>query len=189
MPPESSTASPPDAPASAAPCTSASDTSVDDVDDALHAIDTMTTWVTHADTKAGLLATAVAVVIAAIAQDRDTISDVVRASGAAEVISAAILAGIGGLLLVAVVALGVAVTPRTRLDSRPTRFGLPTLASPGWTRTYVPRSEISDEAWLQATTLARIANRKFSFIRTASIAVTSALVLLIAWTFSTSFVT
>lgn len=166
----------------------ATETASDDVGDALHAIGTMTTWVTHADTKAGLLAAAVAVVLAAMAQDREMIGDVARSAGTAEIVSAVVLVGIGIAVIVAVIALGTAVTPRHRTDSSPARFGLPTLADPGWTRTRAARADVADEAWVQAVALAQIASRKFSQVRVASIAVTVALLLLGAWTVVTSFV-
>lgn len=55
----------------------------DDLADAHHAIDYAGTWINNADTKAGLLSAALAVVLAATSQQSKAIGDVLRPSDGA----------------------------------------------------------------------------------------------------------
>ena len=144
-----------------------------DLEDAHHAIDYVSGWIRAADTKAGLLSAAIALMITGMLQQDNPIGTVpTDLAGIARV-----LIWVG--LLVAVLAVGATIAPRTSPTATPCRFAFPTLADGRWTRSVASRSNIADEAWVQAKALAVIAKRKHQAVWVASWATFISLFLLV----------
>lgn len=160
--------------------------SADDLTDAHHAIGYFSTWINNADTKAGLLSAALAVVIAGGAQQAHSIGDVARPDGPSELAALVVLCLLGAALAVGIVALAMVVTPRTPHSQPPSRFGFPTVASHAWRCERSSRENAASEAWGQAHVLAQIAARKFVSLRLASISVFTAVWLVTVWITTTS---
>ena len=146
-------------------------------------------WVNNADTKAGLLSAAVAVVIAATSQQAGAIKAVARFKHSSDVVAFTLFCLLGVAVTVALIALATALVPRTPPPQMSSRFGFPTLASPGWTPSPVTRAEAADEAWNQARVLSTIAQRKFVSLMVACVAVFVALPLYLAWMVAAALVT
>lgn len=159
-----------------------------DLADAHHAIGYAGMWINNADTKAGLLSAALAVVVAAATQQSRVIGDVLRPGGGGEWAALVVLCLLGLAIVVGVVALGLVITPRTPPPAAPSRFGFPTLASHGWRHVPATRAQAAEEAWGQAHVLSRIATRKFAALRVASIAVFSSFPLYGCWIVTTSLI-
>lgn len=148
-----------------------------DIDDAHHAIEYVGQWIRSADTKAGLLATSVAVIIGAGSSQLATFRSSLQTSGAVVWATSTLIGITIVAIVVAIVSLAVMVTPRTSQSEIPSRFSFPTLASPPWIHPPTARTEASKEAWAQARVLSRIAQDKHRALRVASPATFSALLL------------
>lgn len=153
---------------------------VDDLDDAHHAIDYFGQWIRGADTKAGLLAASVAVIIGTGSAKITTSTNALQPPTDLSALTRVLV----GLTIVAVsisvAALAVAVVPRTTPSEIPSRFSFPTVASPDWTFVPATRDEASVQAWTQARVLARIAQNKHGALRVASVTTFSSMFLYIS---------
>lgn len=150
-------------------------------DDARFAITAFAGWITNADTKTGLLAAAVTVLTSTVVSQSDRAIALLPPQGVRQV--AAVVAIVACLAALAVTAFWLlrALLPRTT-NAGFSRYSWPAVAalSP---RELVAMTAIEDraEAWLQAHTLARIAQAKFGNFAHALRWFTAAVVLLIAW--------
>lgn len=153
----------------------------DDLEDGHQALAYTATWINNADTKAGLLSAAVAVVLAGITQQAHSIKNVLSPAGGGEWAALSLFALLAGALMVAIIALAKVITPRMPLPQSPSRFGFPTLASPTWRHHPATREGAAEEVWQQARLLSSIARSKFGSLRVASIATFSSLPLFGAW--------
>ncbi len=150
-------------------------------DDARFAITSFSGWITNADTKTGLLAAAVTVLTSTIVSQSDRAIALLPPHGARQV--AAVLALGPSLLALAVTAFWLL------------RALLPRMTNPGFSRYSWPAvaastpSELASltatkdraEAWLQAHTLAGIAQAKFGNFSKALRCFAVAVALLVAW--------
>ncbi len=160
----------------------------DDLADAHKALGYFGTWINSADTKAGLLSAALAVVIAAVTQQRGAVADVVRPANGGELAALCLLGLLGAFVIVALVALARAITPRTQPSDIPSRFGFPTVAFHGWKHLPATRAQAAEEAWSQAHALAGIAATKNRAVRMASVAVFTTLPLYVSWSVVASLI-
>jgi hypothetical protein len=160
----------------------------DGLADALQMITNTGTWINNADTKAGLLAAAVAVLVAALAQQTSVLTQVLHAHSRHVWVAFSILVGLVVDLCTSVAALGLALRPRTPHPQTPSRFSFPTIASPAWTRWPEDRDQVAAEAWTQAHLLARIAVGKFRALKVATTATLSSVVLYLEWLLAAALV-
>lgn len=126
-------------------------------------------WVRNADTKAGLLAAATAVLVGALAQQTGTLGTFLAPETRLETVVLVLLVATGGGMLTTTVFLGHALIPRTPTSSEvPNRFSWPDMAEadPAQLRRG-DQAAAAHEAWCQAHTVAIIAKRKFDAIRRA----------------------
>lgn len=145
----------------------------DDLEDAHHAIDYVSGWIRAADTKAGLLSAAIALILTGtFGQDSPFTSD--TQTGLESLTRLLIWVG----LLLAVVSLAATITSRSR-PGPASRFAFPTLADDTWNRPIVDRGQVAREAWAQAQALAAIARRKHLAVGVASWATFTSLFLLV----------
>ncbi len=160
----------------------------DDLVDAHHAIGYAGTWINNADTKAGLLAAALAVVVAGATQQAEAMSDALRPGDGSEVAALILLCLLGAAVATATVGLALATIPRTPPPQAPSRFGFPTLASHGWRHVPATRAQAAAEAWGQAQVLAGIAARKYVRLRVAMTAAFASLPLYAAWSVAAALI-
>lgn len=160
----------------------------DDLLDAHHAIGYAGTWINNADTKAGLLAAALAVVVAGATQQAEAIGDALRPANGGEAVALVLLGMLGATVATATVGLGLATIPRTPPPQAPSRFDFPTLTSHGWRHVPATRAQAAAEAWGQAQVLSRIAARKYAMLRVAMTAVFGSLPLYAAWSVAAALI-
>jgi len=160
----------------------------EDLVDAHHAIGYAGTWINNADTKAGLLAAALAVVVAGATQQSEAIQDALRPANGGEAVALVLLCLLGATVAIATLGLALATLPRTPPPQAPSRFGFPTLASPGWRHVPATRAQAATEAWAQAQVLSRIAARKYATLRVAVTAVFASLPLFAAWSVAAALI-
>lgn len=161
---------------------------MDDLADAHFAIGYASGWVTNADTKAGLLSAAIALILGASGQQISKIHLIMALRNGAAWTALALLVAMGICVVTAIGALASVLIPRTTPPRRPSRFGYPTLSSPAWKHTPASRVEAAEEAWDQAGVISGIASTKFRALRVASKAVFLALPFYGAWIVAASFV-
>jgi hypothetical protein len=160
----------------------------DHVSDAFQMIGSTGAWINNADTKAGLLAAAVAVLVAALAQQMSVLAEVLRPHGPTAWIALSLLSLLVMDMCTAVLALGFVIRPRTQLPETHSRFSFPTIADPAWKYHPANRTEVAAEAWSQARVLARIATVKFQVVKIAARATYSSVILYLAWLMAASLV-
>lgn len=140
-----------------------------DLQVALQAVDQFGFWVQNADTKLTVLAAAAGVLVPAFATDLGAITHALRSADATNVILLAItltLTGVG--LLVVLWHLGRGLLPQLHGGEHLNRFAFPSAAN-ATVKELLARDGTADieDAWHQAWTLARIADRKFRSFATA----------------------
>lgn len=160
--------------------------SSEDLADAHQAMGYFTIWIQNADTKAGLLSAALAVVLGAMAQQGKVLGDVLRPNHLGEWAALVLLCCLGFTVLVATISLALVLTPRTPPPQEPSRFGFPTVASDEWKHSPATRAQAGAEAWGQAQVLALIAARKYATLRFAARSVFLGIPLFAAWVVVTS---
>jgi hypothetical protein len=160
---------------------SLADFSEGDLEDAHHALDAFREWITNADTKAGLLSAASAVLVGAVGSQQRAITAVLSPRGSLEYIGLGLLIAWTLSLSVALAALGYALVPRIPHPSAPSRFAFPTVARSDWPLTPISRAGAAREAWAEAKVLALVAAHKFSGLRIAFPSFAAALALFLAW--------
>ena len=134
-------------------------------DGSLQAMDHVANWVRFADTKATILAAGLGVVVTMLVTNARQVAVAIRLGCVQGTFVAvlAVAAGLAGLwTLFWIVS---AIAPRASAYSyQMNRFAWPVLAgaSLDQVRVHVAASDISDDAWLQTTVLASIAEQKFA---------------------------
>lgn len=150
-------------------------------DDALPAIDAISTWINNADTKIGLLGIVDTALIGAFAAQHDRARTVLNHADRRDTVGLVLLA-LGVVALVAsILYLFRALQPR--LDSyQPSRFAFPWVADADLSDLMAGDHEkIRREAWIQAQTLSRIVRAKYKGLRRALPCAVLAGVLLASW--------
>lgn len=158
----------------------------EDLGDALHLIAHCSGLINNADAKAGFVAAAATVLAAGLAQNAAVIENVIRPDTARTWWALVVLAGFVVSFAVTAGAVGFALVPRLPNQPNGGRFSYLTVASPGWKPRPTSRGFVIDEAWCQAVTLSRIAERKFRAVRVAIYALGATTAMFMAWTGSTS---
>lgn len=152
-----------------------------DLQDARQSMAMFSSWVNNADTKAGLLAATVAVVLARLSQQTVAIRRVITPDEVGEWGALIVLLVLSVAVGTAFVALAHTLIPRT-FDDVESRFSFPHVAATKWThKPASPREDVASEAWAQVATLARIVKSKFRFLKIATIATFVALPLFLVW--------
>jgi hypothetical protein len=141
--------------------------------DAEFAITSFSSWIVSADTKAGLLSAATALLVGALAGERAHLAAAAKSeSGIAIAVLALFAFTVAALLVTAAFLGGVLYPRRSRLvESRfswPRHVALP-LDIPQLVGSTRDEHTIASEAWLQATALASIAQSKFRAFQIALI--------------------
>jgi hypothetical protein len=151
-------------------------------EDAFLALSTIGPWVNNADTKIGLLATALTVLTCGAVRQRPRVEALV--DGGVHLRGGLALAALVVCVIAVVVAgacLYRALRPRLTTDD-PSRFAFPHLATADLgTLADMDPATVRKEAWIQAQTLAQIVNAKYECFRSALRAGLVAGVAFVAW--------
>ncbi len=157
-----------------------------DLGDALHLIAQCSGLINNADAKAGFVAAAATVLAAGVAQNTAMIEQVISPDSARAWCALTVLAGFVVSFAVTAGAVGFALVPRLPNHPNGGRFSYLTVASLDWQFTPAARGLVFEEAWCQAVTLSRIAERKFRAVRVSIYALGAATTMFIAWVGATS---
>lgn len=142
------------------------------LEDAEFAITSFGAWIVSADTKAGLLSAATALLVGALVGERSNLVTAARGQLSIDVAVLGLLAFTAAALLLTAGFLGGVLYPR-KSPHADSRFAWPRHVAPApldMTRLVEQRhdeEEIAKEAWLQATALATIARSKFRWFKHA----------------------
>lgn len=137
-------------------------------DDAFQALDSVAGWVTAAETKTGLLATALTVLAGVVASKRAQALASLQGELSCREVAVLIPYGVCLMSLVASGAFLVAALRARTEPGAPSRFAFPYLATADIDKLMTDDGqEIRREAWSQAQTLARIAMRKYKHFNVA----------------------
>jgi len=169
---------------------------LDELDVALYAVGDVGQWIQNADTKSGMLGALLGLVVAGVTSQLDAVGGTLG-PGPERVPAAVLLSVFAVSLLVAGACLGLTQLPRLTVAPTVRRLAFPALArraSPGRRPALAGRrralagrrrvrtgpaaaalppagaEQLRDEAWCQAETLARIALRKFWYLRVGLVA-------------------
>jgi Flp pilus assembly pilin Flp len=150
-------------------------------DDALPAIDAISTWINNADTKIGLLGIVDTALTGAFAAQHDRARTLIDHADLRGIIALALLAFGVAALVTSILTLFRALQPR--LDSHhPSRFAFPWIADAQLADLIAGDHEtIRREAWIQAQTLSRIVRAKYESLRRALPCAILAGALLVSW--------
>ncbi len=143
---------------------------LDDLDVALHAIGDFGQWIQNADTKAGMCGAVLGLLIAGVTSDLDTVHRTLGGAGSVRYPAVTLLVMFAVSLLLAGAFLGLTQVPRVPVPPTVRRLAFPAMARGSAycpVRDLPPASaaQLRDEAWDQAEALARIAARKFQYLR------------------------
>lgn len=145
------------------------------LEDAEFAITQFSSWIVSADTKAGLLSAATALLIGGLIGERGNLAVAVRGHTGIDTAVLALLA-LTGVALVVTAGFLVGVLYPRKAPLPESRFAWPRHVAPSppdMTRLVTEEHDqavIATEAWLQATALASIAGSKFGAFKIALIA-------------------
>jgi Pycsar effector protein len=143
---------------------------LDDLDIALHAIGDFGQWIQNADTKAGMCGALLGLMIAGVTSDIGAVHATLGTAGPLRYPAVILLAAFAGSLFVAGVFLGLTQMPRVPVPPTVRRLAFPAMARGAVDRAIrdlpaASAEELREEAWDQAEALARIAARKFRYLR------------------------
>jgi hypothetical protein len=143
---------------------------LDDLDVALHAIGDFGQWIQNADTKAGMCGALLGLMIAGVTSDIAAVHTTLAAGGPWRFPAIVLLVAFAVSLFVAGVFLGLTQMPRVPVPPTVRRLAFPAMARGAMVRAirHLPTAsadELREEAWDQAEALARIAARKFRYLR------------------------
>lgn len=143
---------------------------LDDLDVALHAIGDFGQWIQNADTKAGMCGALLGLMIAGVTSDIAAVHTTLGTGGPWRFPAIVLLGAFAASLFVAGVFLGLTQMPRVPVPPTVRRLAFPAMAGGAMVRAirHLPSAsaeELREEAWDQAEALARIAARKFRYLR------------------------
>lgn len=153
--------------------------------DAFFAINHFAAWVSNADTKAGFVAAAAAVLGGGLVSQIPRMTTLLPFCGLREWSSLALIAAAGVALLFTLVFLMVSLRPRGYVESF-SRFSWPDVSqTPLEVLVQAPSHDVRREAWQQARNLAIIAAWKFSAVRRSLWCLAAAAAFGLAWSLVT----
>jgi len=153
---------------------------LDELDIALYAISDFGQSIQNADTKSGMLGALLGLLLAGATSQQELIQRTVSSSAPRHTTSVTVLVMFVGFLAVAGACLGLTQLPRLSTPPAVRRLAFPALARLGM-RSRLTAAELRDEAWSQAETLARIAMRKFTYLRWSLLSSGLCVVLFLVW--------
>jgi hypothetical protein len=152
---------------------------LDELDIALYAISDFGQSIQNADTKSGMLGALLGLLLAGLTSQQDLIRTTVTSPH--DRYATGVLAAFVVFLFVAGACLGLTQIPRLSTPPAVRRLAFPALARLSGVRSRLSAAELRDEAWSQAETLARIALRKFTYLRWSLLSSGFCVVLFLVW--------
>lgn len=136
-------------------------------DDALPAIDAISTWINNADTKIGLLGIVDTALIGAFIAQHDRARMALHHADRRDIVALVMLALGVASLMTSILYLSRALQPRLH-NYHPSRFSFPWLADADLADLMAgDHQQIRYEAWIQAQTLSKIVRAKYKGLRRA----------------------
>jgi hypothetical protein len=152
---------------------------LDELDIALYAISDFGQSIPNADTKSGMLGALLGLLLAGVTSQQDLIRDTVTSPH--DRWAAGVLVTFVVSLVFAGGFLGLTQLPRLSTPLNVRRLAFPAAARRGGVRSRMSAAELRDEAWSQAETLARIALRKFRYLRWSLLSSGFCVLLFLVW--------
>jgi len=155
---------------------------VDELNVALYAISDVGRCIQSADAKSGMLGALLGLTIAGATSQLGLVRTTFTSAGALHNATVALLVAFAATLLAAGTFLGLSQLPRLEVPQDVRRLAFPALARGAdepWRRPGA--AELRDEAWRQAEALARIAVRKFWYLRASLLCSALCVVAFLMW--------
>jgi hypothetical protein len=139
---------------------------LDEFDVAMRVVADFGQSIQHADAKSGMLGALLGLLIAGVTTELTAVRATVRAPAPLSHLATGLLTSFAVSLLAAGLCLGLTQLPRISAPHRARRLAFPALGrGTGDALGRPSATELRDEAWGQAETLARIARLKFRYLR------------------------